>query len=96
MKVSEGDIVRVAVRDLPTDATTLVFDKVLMIGGAAQGNGSKVGAPYLPDTKVTADVISTGRTDKVEVVKFKKRKNYLRRKGHRQDYIEVKITSIQS
>ena len=96
MKVSEGDVVRVAVRNLPDDTTTLVFDKVLMTGGAAQGNGSKVGSPYLPDARVTADVVSTGRTDKVEVVKFKKRKNYLRRKGHRQDYLEVKITSIQS
>ena len=97
IKVSEGDVIRVAKRDLPADVATVTFDKVLMVGqGGKKGDQTKVGAPLLKDAKVTADVLEEGRTDKIEVIKFKRRKTYVRRKGHRQDYLAVKITSIQA
>ena len=92
--VSEGDVIKVAVRDLPPDAATVTFGRVLMIGGDLKE--TKVGDPVINGAKVTADVLAEGRTKRVPVVKFKRRKNYTRRKSHRQDYLKVQITSIKS
>lgn len=94
IKVSEGDVIRVAVRDLPADQATLTFDRVLAIGGV-EGQDAKIGAPLVAGATVAADVLAEGRTDKVPVVKFKRRKGYTRRRGHRQDYLQVKVTAIK-
>jgi large subunit ribosomal protein L21 len=67
------------------------FDQVLMLG---EGSDVKIGAPYIDGGKVTAKVKSQGRHDKIEVVKFKRRKHYDKRTGHRQYYTEVEITGI--
>ena len=94
IKVSEGDVIKVALREMPADVATVTFDRVLAVGGT--DDGTKVGQPMLEGAKVTADVLARERDDKVMVTKFKRRKGYLRRKGHRQDYLKVKITSIQA
>lgn len=94
IKVSTGDTIKVAVRDLPDDAATLSFDRVLLVGGE-EGSEARIGAPYLEGAKVTADILEEGRTRKVDVVKFRRRKNYRRRKSHRQDYLQVRITGIE-
>ena len=60
----------------------------------AEGDKVSVGTPYVEGGKVTGEVIGDGRGDKVRIIKFKRRKNYLRRAGHRQPYTEVKITGI--
>jgi large subunit ribosomal protein L21 len=91
IKVSEGDVINVAVRDLPADAATLTFDRILAVG---EGEAIKVGTPVVPGATVTADILGEDRTDKIPVVKFKRRKTYIRRKSHRQDVLKVKITSI--
>lgn len=93
IKVSEGDEIKVAIRDLPADVATVVFDKVLLVKGDA---AAAVGAPYVEGAKVTADILEQGRTKKVRIVKFKRRKGYTRKAGHRQDYLKVKVTSIDS
>jgi large subunit ribosomal protein L21 len=94
IKVSQGDVIKVALRELPADAATLTFDRVLLVGG---GDGEpKLGAPLLSGAKVTGDILREGKTDKVEIFKFRRRKNYRRHRGHRQDFIEVKITGIQA
>ncbi len=93
IKVSEGDVVKVAIRDLPEDAGTLTFDRVLMIGGSGE---PKIGQPHVEGAAVTADLLARERTDRVPVVKFKRRKTYRRRRSHRQDYLKVRITSIQA
>ncbi len=93
IKVMQGDIINVAIRDLSADASTITFDKVLY---AAEGDDVKIGAPMLDGATVVADILEQGRTKKVPVVKFKRRKNYLRMKSHRQDYIKVKITAINA
>ncbi len=90
--VREGDTIKVAKRDLAADAATVLFDKVVMLG---TGGDAKVGQPYVDGAKVTADILGEERTDRVPVVKFKRRKGYLRMGTHRQDYLSVKITSIQ-
>lgn len=93
IKVSEGDVIRVDTRDLAEDAATITFDRVLLVGGEGE---AKVGQPVLEGAKVTADIINDDVSDKVEIVKFRRRKNYRRRKGHRQHYIQVKITGIEA
>ncbi len=96
IKVSEGDVIKVAIRDMGDDVATLTFDKVLLVGDTENADALKIGAPLLDGAKVTADVLGRDRTDKVSVVKFKRRKTYKRNKSHRQDYLSVKITGIQA
>lgn len=89
-RVSVGDVVRLEC--LATDVgETYSFDQVLML---ADNDNIQVGQPYLADAKVHAEVLGFGRGDKVEILKFKRRKHHMKRMGHRQDYVEVKITAI--
>ena len=69
----------------------IVFDEVLSVG---EGADLKIGTPYLKDAKVEAKVIDEGKSKKIEVIKFKRRKNYKRNFGHRQHYSLVEITNI--
>ncbi|WP_428387287.1 50S ribosomal protein L21 [Mucisphaera sp.] len=92
IKVAEGDTIRVDIRDLPEDAKTLTFDNVLFVG---EGVTSKLGEPYIQGASVEADIIDH-TSDKIEIVKVKRRKTYRRRNGHRQHYLEVKITKISA
>jgi len=93
IKVSEGDVIKVDLRDLAADVATITFDRVLAIGGTEAD--ARIGRPLLDGAKVTADVLAQERSEKVKITKFKNRKNYMRRKSHRQSYLKVKITSIQ-
>lgn len=94
-KVSQGDVLHVDLRELKPDQATISFDRVLLIGDDADQSGLKVGTPFVEGAKVTGEIVAQEKTPRVEVVKFKRRKNSLRRKGHRQEYLKVKITSIQ-
>ena len=67
------------------------FGQVLLV---ASGDDIKIGAPVVDGAKVTAEVVSHGRADKVKIIKFRRRKHSMRRQGHRQWYTEVKITGI--
>ena len=94
IKVAQGDVIKVHLRDLPEDSVTLTFDKVLLV---SDGEGdAKIGEPYVAGATVEADLLGEERTDKVPVVKFKRRKTYKRMKSHRQSYLSVKITSIKA
>jgi len=66
---------------------------VLLIG---EGDDVKVGAPYLDGAKVTATVAANGRSDKVKIIKFHRRKHYRRQMGHRQSFTEIEITGIKA
>jgi large subunit ribosomal protein L21 len=89
-RVSEGTVLRI--EKLTADAgSTVEFDQVLLVG---QGDQVKVGKPFLGGAKVVATVQSHGKGDKVSIVKFRRRKHYLRMKGHRQHYTEIKVTGI--
>ncbi len=89
-RVAEGEVLRV--EKLPAaPGDNIVFDKVLLI---ADGDAVSVGKPYVSGGKVAAEVLSEGRHKKIVVLKFKRRKDYLRRQGHRQWFTEVKITGI--
>ena len=54
----------------------------------------RMGAPYLTGTKVVAEVVIHGRGPKITIIKFRRRKNYRRKQGHRQDFTEVMIKEI--
>lgn len=89
-RVREGDTLRV--EKLAAEAGAKIqFDQVLMVG---EGDKVKIGAPYLAGSQVSATVIGQGRGAKIKIVKFKRRKNYLRQNGHRQAFTEVEITKI--
>ncbi|MAD06574.1 MAG: 50S ribosomal protein L21 [Gammaproteobacteria bacterium] len=91
-RVAEGDVVKVELVDGEPGAE-VVFDRVLMV---ADGDNVNVGAPYVNEGKVTAEVLRIDRAKKVRIIKFKRRKDYLKRQGHRQWFTEVKITGIST
>lgn len=78
--------------DVETGAT-VEFDKVLLV---ANGEEIKVGAPLVEGGKITAEVVTHGRGDKVKIVKFRRRKHSRKQMGHRQWFTEVKITGISA
>jgi len=73
--------------------STVEFDQVLLI---ADGDQITVGKPLLKGSKVSATVESHGQGAKVAIVKFRRRKHYLRMKNHRQKYTQVRITAISA
>ena len=89
-RVSEGDTLRVEKLEAEQGAT-IAFDQVLMI---ADADNIQVGTPLIEGGLVSAEVIGQGRGRKIEVRKFRRRKNYHRCHGHRQHYTEIKITGI--
>jgi large subunit ribosomal protein L21 len=68
--------------------STVEFGEVLLM---AEGADVKLGTPLLKGSKVTATVVRHGKGEKVSIVKFRRRKHYLRQKNHRQAFTEVKI-----
>ena len=89
-RVEEGDRLRVERLDAEEGAE-IELDRVLLVG---DGDQVVIGRPLVESGKVAATVKGHGRHKKITVVKFKRRKNYLRRRGHRQDFTEVTITAI--
>lgn len=94
IKVRQGDIVDIDLRDLAADAQTVVLDKVLAIGDADGKSAAKIGLPYVTGAKVTASVLGEAVGPKVVGLKYKRRKGSRKKFGHRQSYLRVKIESI--
>ena len=69
------------------------FDQVLMVG---EEGAVKIGTPYVAGGRVTAQVKAHGRGDKVRILKMRRRKHYMKRQGHRQDYTEIEVTGISA
>ena len=91
-RAAKGDVLRLEKIEADEGAT-ITFDEVLLIG---EGADVKVGDPLLAGSSVSGKVLSQGKTKKVNVVKFKRRQNYLRQGSHRQFYTEVEITGISA
>ena len=91
-RASEGDVITVEKLEVEKGAT-VELDQVLMVG---EGEDVKVGTPFLEGGKVSATVLDHGRHDKIMVLKFKRRKNYLKRMGHRQYFTQLEITGIEA
>jgi len=91
-RVKEGEYLKLEKIEVETGGT-IEFDRVLLV---ANGDDVKIGAPVVDGAKVTAEVVDHGRHEKVQILKFKRRKHHMKRMGHRQWYTEVKITGIQA
>jgi large subunit ribosomal protein L21 len=91
-RVSQGDKVRVEKLDA-AEGDSVELDRVLMI---VDGDDIKIGAPAIEGGKVTAEVKTHGRGDKVNIIKFRRRKHHMKRQGHRQAYTELEITGISA
>lgn len=88
--VEEGQTVLVDLKGAPA-GETIEFDKVLLVG---TDSGPKIGHPTVAGAKVTAQVIGDERMDKVRMVVYKRRKNFRKRRGHRQSMTQVRIEKI--
>ena len=73
----------------------VVFDQVLLVS-SGDGANVTIGKPTVANAKVTGEIVEQGRGDKLVVFKFRRRKNYVRRNGHRQNYTAVKIADIKA
>ncbi len=89
-RVSQGDKLRVEKLDV-AEGDDVELGEVLMV---VDGDDVKIGAPLLDGGKVTAQVRAHGRADKVEIIKFRRRKHHMKRQGHRQAFTELEITGI--
>jgi large subunit ribosomal protein L21 len=89
-KVTSGDRILID-RQLGQDQRTVTFDRVLLVGGEGQ---PRIGAPAVAGATVSADVIGNVKGPKIDIQKYKRRKGYHRKIGHRQSYTQVRITSI--
>jgi len=90
-RVSEGQ--RLRVEKLPgAEGDKVTFSEVLLVGG----DTPKVGQPLVQGAAVSAEITGQGRGPKIVVFKFRRRKNYRRKAGHRQPFTELKITGISA
>jgi len=93
-RVSEGDVLTVDLRDLEDEAGSLVFDRVLLV---ADGADIKLGTPLVDGASVSADVVNPEmKGKKVYSYKLRRRKASRRKTGHRQRYVQVRITRISA
>ena len=91
IKLSTGDVLEVDLRDVDGDSITL--ENVLMIGGDGE---STIGTPYVDGASVQFEVIEEFKGVKIDVIKFKRRKGYRRKTGHRQRYLRVRVGDISA
>jgi large subunit ribosomal protein L21 len=96
-RVQAGETIRV--EKLEADGQPIqaggsfTFDEVLLV---ADGDKIQVGAPTIAGAKVTAEVVQNGRGEKLLIYKYRRRKGYRRKTGHRQPFTAVKITAINA
>ena len=91
-RITEGQELRV--EKLPGAAgDKVVFDRVLMVGAGAE---SRIGTPTIDKATVEAEITGQGRARKIVVFKFKRRKKYRRKAGHRQPFTSLRITGIKA
>jgi len=88
-RVAQGDKVRVE-KLLGNVGDSVSFDQVLLVGGDAL----KIGMPTIAGAKVQAKIVAQDRAKKIIVFKFRRRKNYRRKNGHRQPFTALEITGI--
>ena len=88
-RVSEGDVIYIEKIDAQVDST-VSFDVLLM----GNDGGVKIGTPVVEGVKVEGKVVGQIRGEKIVVYKYKSKKNYRRKQGHRQPYTKVEITKI--
>ena len=89
-RVCPGDKIRVEKLNVEA-GESVCLDKVLVLGGEGE---TMVGAPYVEGAAVDAEVVANGKADKVIIFKYKAKKDYRKKQGHRQPYTKLKINGI--
>ena len=89
-KAEKGQVVRLP-RLHAEAGSSVTFDEVLL---TSNGDSITAGTPTVKGASVTAEVLGEGRGEKLTIFKFKRRKNYRRKLGHRQHYTDVRITDV--
>ena len=89
-KVTSGDRIRID-RSVADDVKNITFDRILLVAGEGS---PRIGAPMVNGATVTADIIGIAHGPKIDIQKYKRRKGYHKKIGHRQKYTEVRITGI--
>ena len=90
-KVSEGDVIFVEKLGV-AEGEKVTFDKVLCVNGETLS----VGTPYVQGATVVANVLKNGKSKKIDVIKYKSKKNEKKKIGHRQDYTKIQIEKIEA
>jgi len=90
-KAQEGEILRVE-KLAGEVGDSVSFDKILMF---SDGDDINIGTPLLEDVAVSGHIVEQGKAKKIIVFKYKRRKRYRRKRGHRQQFTAVKINSIK-
>ena len=91
-RVDEGRSLKVAKLDVQA-GSEITLDKILLVGTGAD---VKIGQPFVDGAAVTCEVVEHGRDKKIIIFKKKRRKDYRRTQGHRQDFTTLKVKSIQA
>lgn len=89
-RVQEGDVLFIE-KVAGNEGESLSFDKILLV---SNGEEVKVGKPYVDGVTVTGNIVEHGKARKIIVYKFKRKKDYRKKQGHRQPYTKVKIEKI--
>ncbi len=90
-KVKEGEVLKVE-KLAGKVGDSVSFDRILMV---SEGDNVNIGTPLLEDVAVSGHIVEQGKAKKIIVFKYKRRKRYRRKQGHRQQFTAVKIDSIK-
>jgi large subunit ribosomal protein L21 len=96
IKVTPGDVLEIDLRALADDAKSITFDRVLAVGDATGEKAATLGTPYVEGASVQAEVLDEIKGEKIDVIRFKRRKGHRTKTGHRQRYLKVKIGEISA
>jgi large subunit ribosomal protein L21 len=88
-KVTQGDVIHID--RAATEDKAIKFDRVLMIVGEGD---PKIGAPLVAGASVSGDILGAVKSKKIDIIKYKRRKGYHKKIGHRQTQLAVRITGI--
>ena len=89
-KISEGDVIRVEKLEGNIGDTVEIRDVLLI----KKDNETMVGSPLVKEAKIVGEIVEKGKDKKIVVFKYKRRKNYRKKRGHRQQYTVLKINEI--
>ena len=93
-KVTQGQQFEVQLKELPEGATSYTFDRIHFVGGA--DGAPKIGQPVVEGAKVVATIVNPElKGDKITIRKFRRRKNYARKQGHRQKFLQLRVERIE-
>ncbi len=91
-KVEEGSVITTQRQVETSEGKQIIFDKILLVSGK---DGVRFGTPYVDGVKVYGTILTHKKGRKVRIIKFKGRKNYRRKYGHRQWYTDIRIDKIE-